>query len=167
MTSNTQKEDFSYAYVYAIASSLGYSLQTATRRLDDSGIDATITVPGKINSKRLPRFDVQIKSTSQDVLKDESIKYKLSAKNYDELREDDPFVPQILIVVLIPSEASNWLSQTEESLCLKRCGYWLSLRGKTQKKNQTTITVDIPRKNIFSPNALKIIMERIAAGETL
>lgn len=167
MSLNTQKEDFSYAYIYAVTSSMGYSLQSATRKLDDSGIDATITVPGKINSKRLPRFDVQIKSTSQDILKDESIKYRLTAKNYEELRENDPFVPQLLIVVLIPENVNNWLTQTEEFLCLKRCAYWLSLRGRPPLEQQTTITVEIPRQNIFSPNALKIIMERIAAGDNL
>lgn len=167
MSLNTQKEDFSYAYIYAVASNMGYSLQAATRRLDDSGIDATITVPGKINSRRLPRFDVQIKSTSRNILKDESIKFRLTAKNYDELRENDPFVPQLLIVVLIPEDINNWLSQTEESLCLKRCAYWLSLRGQPPLEQQSTITVEIPRQNIFSPNALKTIMERIAAGENL
>ncbi|MDZ7996049.1 MAG: DUF4365 domain-containing protein [Nostoc sp. EfeVER01] len=99
MSLNTQKEDFSYAYVYAVTATAGYSLQAATRRLDDSGIDTTITVPGKLNSKRLPRFDVQIKSTSQDVKRETSIKYRLSAKNYDELREDDPFVPQLYILI--------------------------------------------------------------------
>ncbi|RUS94630.1 hypothetical protein DSM106972_092670 [Dulcicalothrix desertica PCC 7102] len=148
MNLNTQKEDFSYAYIYAVSSSIGYSLQTATRRLDDSGIDATITVPGKINSKRLPRFDIQIKSTSQDILKNESIKYRLTAKNYDELRENDPFIPQLLVVVLIPKNANDWLSQTEDSLCLKRCAYWLSLRGRPPLEEQTTITIEIPRQNI-------------------
>lgn len=167
MSLNTQKEDFSYAYIYAVASSVGYSLQAATRRLDDSGIDATITVPGKINSKRLPRFDVQIKSTSRNILKDESIKFRLTAKNYDELRDNDLFVPQLLIVVLIPEDVNNWLSQTEESLCLKRCAYWLSLRGRPPLEQQSTITIEIPRQNIFSPNALKTIMERIAAEENL
>ncbi|WP_017742610.1 DUF4365 domain-containing protein [Scytonema hofmannii] len=43
MSLNTQKEDFSYAYVYAVTAAAGYSLQAATRRLDLSGIDATIT----------------------------------------------------------------------------------------------------------------------------
>lgn len=167
MSLNTQKEDFSYAYVYAVTAGAGYSLQTATRRLDDSGIDATITVPGKLNSKRLPRFDIQIKSTSQDVSKYSSIKYRLSIKNYDELREDDPFVPQLLILVLIPDDVNDWLSQSEESLCLKRCGYWLSLRGQPPVDNLSTITVDIKRQNIFSPNALCMIMERIADGEQL
>ena len=130
MNLNTQKEDFSYAYVYAVTAAAGYSLQAATRRLDDSGIDATITVPGKLKSKRLPRFDVQIKSTSQDVLREESIKYRLNVKNYEELSYDDPYVPQILIVVIVPSDTNEWLLQSEESLCLKCCGYWLSLRGQ-------------------------------------
>ncbi|GJD22774.1 hypothetical protein RIVM261_077300 [Rivularia sp. IAM M-261] len=167
MTLNTQKEDFSLAYINADTSSVGYSLQTATRRLDDSGIDATITVPGKINSKRLPRFDVQIKSTSQDSLKDELIKYRLKAKNYNELREEDPFVPQLLIVVLLPTDVDDWLSQTEEALCIKRCAYWLSLRGQPPLDDQATITIEIPRQNIFSSNALRTIMERIAAQEVL
>ena len=167
MNFNTQKEDFSYAYIYTVTAAAGYSLQTATRRLDDSGIDATITVPGKIGSKRLPRFYIQIKSTSQDILKEQSIKYRLSAKNYDELSDEDPFVPQLLIVVLIPKDVNEWLSQSEESLCIKKCAYWLSLRGQPQKEEQLTITVEIPRQNIFSPDALKIIMERISAGETL
>ncbi len=165
MTLNTQKEDFSYAYIYAVATAAGYSLQTATRRLDDNGIDTTITVPGKINSKCLPRFDVQIKSTSQNILTEESIKYKLGIKNYNELREDDPFVPQLLILVLVPEKTEDWILQTEEALCLKRCGYWLSLRGKQAVSNQTTITVEIPRQNIFSPQALQSIMTRIANGE--
>lgn len=166
MNLNTQKEDFSYAYVYAVTAAAGYSLQAATRRLDDSGIDATITVPGKLKSKRLPRFDVQIKSTSQDVLREESIKYRLNVKNYEELSYDDPYVPQILIVVLVPFDTNEWLLQSEESLCLKCCGYWLSLRGQPPVVNQTTITVEIPRQNLFSTDALKTIMERIAAGET-
>jgi hypothetical protein len=165
MTLNTQKEDFSYAYIYAVATAAGYSLQAATRRLDDNGIDATITVPGKINSKRLPRFDVQIKSTSQNILTEESIKYKLGIKNYNELREDDPFVPQLLILVLVPEKIEDWIFQTEEALCVKRCGYWLSLRGKQAVSNQTTITIEIPRQNIFSPQALQSIMTRIANGE--
>jgi Domain of unknown function (DUF4365) len=73
MSLNTQKEDFSYAYIYAVTAAAGYSLQSATRRLDDSGIDATITVPGTIGSKRLPRFDIQLKSTSQNILQEQSI----------------------------------------------------------------------------------------------
>lgn len=167
MSFNTQKEDFSYAYVHAVAATAGYSLQSATRRLDDSGIDATITVPGTINSKRLPRFDIQIKCTSQDILKEQTINYRLTAKNYEELSYDNPFVPQLLVVVIVPDNVNDWLSQSEESLCLGRCGYWLSLRGQPQLTNQATITVEIPRQNIFNLDALRMIMRRVAAGETL
>ncbi|WP_313952667.1 DUF4365 domain-containing protein [Nostoc sp. FACHB-110] len=76
-------------------------------------------------------------------------------------------MPQLLIVVLVPETVSDWLSQTEESLCLFRCGYWLSLRGQPAVDNKTNITVEIKRQNIFSPDALKTIMSRIAVGESL
>jgi hypothetical protein len=133
----------------------------------NSGIDATITVPGTIGSKRLPRFDIQLKSTSQNILQEQSLKYRLTAKNYEELSCDDPFVPQLLVVVLVPENIAEWLSQSEESLCLRRCGYWLSLRGQPRLTNQNTITVEIPRQNIFNVEALQRIMQRIAAGESL
>ncbi|BAZ10959.1 hypothetical protein NIES4071_27830 [Calothrix sp. NIES-4071] len=143
-------------------------MQAATRRLDDSGIDATITVPGKINSKRLPRFDVQIKSTSQDIIFDESIKYRLTAKNYDELRENDPFVPQLLVVVLIPEDVNNWLSQTEEALCIKRCANSRYHYRDDHRLINKRLSPSKFRVKIYArPDALKIIMERIAAGENL
>ncbi|MEQ8386494.1 MAG: hypothetical protein RH949_29480 [Coleofasciculus sp. A1-SPW-01] len=39
MNINIQKEEFSYAYVYAIASAAGYSFQRTTTPLDQLGID--------------------------------------------------------------------------------------------------------------------------------
>jgi len=67
----------------------------------------------------------------------------------------------------VPGEVGDWLSQTEESLCLKRCGYWLSLRGQPAVGNKTFITVEIQRQNIFSTEGLKSIMSRIAVRESL
>ena len=39
MDLNQQKEQFSYAYIYAIASTAGYSFQIAAKPLDFDGID--------------------------------------------------------------------------------------------------------------------------------
>jgi len=47
----TQKEEFSYAYISAVASAAGYSFQIAPRPLDLVGVDVTIAVGG--NSQRL------------------------------------------------------------------------------------------------------------------
>ncbi|MEH2030722.1 MAG: hypothetical protein V7K67_13790 [Nostoc sp.] len=78
----TQKEEFSYAYINAIASAAGYSFQIAPRPLDLVGVDITIT-------------------------------------------------------------------------------------GLLSTENQTTVTVYLPRQNIFSVEALIALMQQIASGEPI
>ncbi|MBA3921339.1 MAG: DUF4365 domain-containing protein [Nostocaceae cyanobacterium] len=56
---------------------------------------------------------------------------------------------------------------TEIEVCLKRCAYWVSLRGQAESTNQTNVTVYVPRQNIFSVDALKTLIQRIAAGEAI
>ncbi len=70
-------------------------------------------------------------------------------------------------MVLVPDNPDDWLRQSEAELCLRRCGYWVSLRGQPAMQNQTTVTVFIPRQNIFNTNALKTIMQRLERGEIL
>jgi Domain of unknown function (DUF4365) len=45
------------------------------------------------------------------------------------------------------------------------CAYWLSLRRQPQSTNQTTVTVYLPRQNIFNVDTLRNLMQRIAMGE--
>ncbi|MFM5980640.1 MAG: DUF4365 domain-containing protein, partial [Sphaerospermopsis kisseleviana] len=47
---------------------------------------------------------------------------------------------------------------SETELCLRRCAYWVSLRGQPQTQNTETVTVYIPRKNVFTVDALKNLM---------
>ena len=72
-----------------------------------------------------------------------------------------------MVVVLVPDKVEDWLQQSEIELCLKRCAYWVSLRGQPQTTNQTTVTVYLPRTNIFSVDALKTLMQRIANRESI
>lgn len=164
----TQKEEFSYAYISAVASVAGYSFQIAPRPLDLVGVDVTITGLVSPGSRRRTRLDLQLKCTSQDLLNNEGIKYPLEIKNYNELRntnsDDDPL---LLVVVLVPEKVEHWLQQTETELCLKRCAYWVSLRGQASSTNQTNVTVYLPRQNVFSVDALKTFMQKIAAGEAI
>lgn len=164
----TQKEEFSYAYISAVASVAGYSFQIAPRPLDLVGVDVTITGLVSPGSRRRTRLDLQLKCTSQDLLDNEGIRYPLEIKNYNELRntnlDDDPL---LLVVVLVPEKVEDWLQQTETELCLKRCAYWVSLRGQASSTNQSNVTVYLPRQNVFSVDALKTLMQRIAAGEAI
>lgn len=92
MDLNTKKEEFSYAYVYGVTASAGYSFQIAPRPLDAEGVDVILTGLGASRSTRRPRLDVQIKCTSRNLLDREIIRYPLEVKNYEELRLENPFL---------------------------------------------------------------------------
>jgi len=164
---NIQKEEFSYAYIHGVASAAGYTFERAPQPLDRVGVDVIITSPEKIGSKRRPQLELQVKSSSRNLLTDDVIRYPLSLKNYEELREYDPQAPLILVVVLLPENVDEWLEISEEELCLKRCAYWRSLEGEPPTKNITNVTVNIPRKNVFGPEALNKIMQSIGRGANL
>lgn len=167
MDLNTQKEEFSYAYIYAVTAAAGYSFQIAPRPLDAEGVDVILTGLGASRSTRRPRLDVQIKCTSRNLLDREIIRYPLEVKNYEELRLENPFVPRILIIILVPESQEDWLRQSQQELCLRYCGYWVSLRGLPPTQNQNTVTVQIPTQNIFNRDTLKTLMQRIESGELL
>ena len=161
MDINIQKEEFSYAYIYAVVSAAGYSFQIATRPLDIGGIDIIITGEEKEYSLYPPRLEVQVKSTSTAVIDNEFIRYPLKLKNYNELRKSKTLVPKILVIILLPDNPQEWVNQSEEELCLRRCGYWLSLKGQPESQNVESVTVYLPRQQLFTADAVKNIMEQI------
>jgi len=158
-----QMEQFSIAYCHAVASVAGLSMIGPVEPDDDS-VDYTIGRSGGRGSLRSPRLDVQLKATAQDVIRDEYLAIALPVKNYSDLRASTA-VPRLLMVVVMPEDASDWLTQSEEELCMRRCGYWLNLRGSDASENEATVTVHVPRANQFTVEALRTIMDRIAEGE--
>jgi len=69
------------------------------------------------------------------------------------------------VVVRVPEQTADWLRQSEEELVPRHCGYWLSLHGRPDTPNATTVTVDVPRSQMFSVGALQTLMRRIGAGD--
>jgi hypothetical protein len=67
----------------------------------------------------------------------------------------------------MPGAESDWLKQTEEELALRHCGYWFSLLGQGPTSNRTSISLDLPRQNIFSVESLRELMGRAARREPL
>jgi hypothetical protein len=47
---------------------------------------------------------------------------------------------------------------------MRRCGYWLSLRGAPPTNNETAITVKIPRIQVFDVAGLTKLMAEIAGA---
>jgi hypothetical protein len=158
MDLNRQKEQFSIAYLRAVAARAGFS--TSPREVDVDSVDYSLNADDGLNLSMRPQVEVQLKCTSEDIVRPDTLHFRLSLKNYDELRIQT-LVPRILVVVLVPFDVTEWLVQSEHELVMRRCGYWMSLRDWPTTANETSVTVEIPREQVFTPHALTNIMSRI------
>lgn len=169
---NDQKEEFSYAYIHAVASVAGCPVQRASRQFDQAGVDLSILSPEGLSENpeaiiAYPRLDIQVKCTAADVTQDTFLHYPLNLKNYNELRQPRLLIPRLLVVIIVPSDLLSWLTQSEISLSLHHCAYWVSLKGAPESPNRSSVTVYLPRNQIFTPETLRLLMQKITRGESL
>jgi hypothetical protein len=164
VTLNDRKEAFSRAYVQAIAAVAGFA--TYQPSVDDDSVDLGIAARGGGGSTRSPRLELQLKCTARSLPNDDTFGFHLKLKNYNDLRTVDLLVPRVLVVVIVPEDPMEWLKQSEHTLALQRCGYWLSLRGLPDTGNNDSVTVRLPRANVFSKDALCAMMQGIGMGAT-
>ncbi len=122
MDPSQQKEQFSNAYLRAIAAAAGYNVYKP--EVDDESVDWGIGARGGGGTIRSPRVELQLKCRGRRVLTATELSVSLKRKSYDDLRYDDLQVPRILVVVVVPKDISKWLRQSETSLALRHCGYW-------------------------------------------
>lgn len=161
ITLEHQKEQFSRAYAIAVASVAGCSHCQPVPDEDSIDIAFSSARQGLILNK--PRLEAQLKATSRDLVRHDHVAYPLPIKNYDELRVDT-HVPRILVVVVVPEHPDAWMRQEEFKTHIYRCAYWVSLLGAPAVANQDTISVHVPRKQVFNPRAISGMMDRIASG---
>ena len=159
-----QQEEFSYAYIHAVATVAGYGVIRSPRVVDNAGIDLILSALGDRNLPREPSLHVQVKCTYQDIRNENQLAYPLDKATHHRLCREVS-TSRILVVIFVPSTLTNWLTHSEEELILRHCGYWLSLRGETPTSNKKNQTVYLPRTQRFDPTALQSMMQRIDAGE--
>ena len=167
LTEQHRKESLSRAYVRAIAGQCGLICSHADV---DYGIDVTLHEVTSRNGRLVHSgysLDVQLKSTVTAVVEDSHVKYDLEVKNYLDLCETDVGCPRILVLLVLPRPEPEWLSQTEEELIVRRCAYWLSLRGKPASSNTATVRIQIPRTNVLSVEGLRAMMAQVRKGVAL
>jgi hypothetical protein len=111
------------------------------------------------------RIDVQAKSTVTAHVGTTHVRYDLAVRAYDYLRDTRAWCPRILVVLALPSAEADWCSQTEETLVLRRCAYWLSLRGRRRTRRRKTVRILIPRVNVFSVETLRGLVASLKGGD--
>lgn len=141
MDISKRKEQFSIAYIQAIAAQIG--LNHSIDAVDDDSVDITLKGKGFAGGKlRNPIIEIQLKCTSQDVIKDYLIKYPLKLKNYNDLRGENLTVPRYLMLLIVPNKTENWTYFTNNALILFNSCYWASLRYAPETNNTTNVTVE-------------------------
>lgn len=163
MTIDDQKQQFSFAYARAVAAAAQVSVTEL--EVDDDSIDLLFCQRGGGGAVRSPRVEARVKCTEIASLSTQHLSYPLKLKNYEELRSTNVLVPRILIVVLVPEALNDWLCHSEQELAMRKCGYWMSLRGQPATKNSSSVTVHLPRTNPFTVAQLQGIMARIGNGQ--
>ncbi len=162
MDSNLQKEQFSNAYLRAVAAVAGFQIYKPEPDIDK--IDWGIAAPGPRKTVRSPKVEIQLKCTSREVLRVNHLAFFVNLETYESLRDQSHMVPRILVVVVVPDDVTNWLVHCEDNLALHHCGYWYSLRDMPPSHNETGQTIHIPRAQQFTVNASTGMMERLGAG---
>ncbi len=136
LTAVNRESELSYAYLHAIASHAGVNCKTSNRHDDNAGIDAMLTGWEPFpNGGSLTEVDikVQLKASIKPPFDDgDSLSYFLSGtQQYDDLRRETHASPRILAVLFLPPKVEDWLTHSNEQLVLRKCAYWVSLRGST------------------------------------
>ncbi|MGX7006040.1 DUF4365 domain-containing protein [Caballeronia sp. KNU42] len=153
MFNSNQKEQFNLAYVHAMATQAG--LNTGVMRVDNQSIDLDVdgTCPTAIVN-RFPKIRLQLKCTSQKVVKNGIIKFRLPRKNYDDLRDDRLTIPRYLIVLLVPDDPTEWIEHHDQHMSLHNTCYWTDIQPIADIGKKRTVTVDIPLSQRLDTAAL-------------
>ena len=115
-----------------------------------------------------PKLDLQLKaSTDQQHDHDEHVAWSLPRAHYDKLRSNS-MAPRLLVVLMLPEKLEDAVVHTVEHLLVRRCAYWICLKGQpaiTGSAKSTTVHID--KKNVFSPDALAEMMEKASREEDI
>ena len=166
------ESELSYAYLHAVAAKAGMSCECSGRHTDKLGIDAVVTAAEQFTDESVLNdlsLAIQLKATIAAPREQNGrLSYTLKGiDRYDKLRKRAVSIPRILVVLFLPKDVADWMHQTEEQLAIKKCAWWVSLRGAPETDNESSVTVYFPRSQVFNVQNLRDIMTRLSKLEEL
>lgn len=169
LSPNDIEAELSYAYLHAVAARAGVGCKVGSRHDDNAGVDAELTAWGPFqDGGYLKEIDIKIQLKATTLaptrLRPDHLGYSLNGiKRYDALR-DTTLTPRLLVVLFLPEDAADWLSLDEEGLILRRCAWWMSLRGAPEATSTTRQTLYLPSSQRFDPEGLKHLCATLSHG---
>ena len=91
----------------------------------------------------------------------------MEAKNYNDLVRTDIGTPRILIVYSMPKDQEEWINTSKEFMILKKCAWWLSLKGLAPTENRSKKRIKIPENNLLTSQELLKLINRVKGGAEL
>lgn len=161
-----KQEQFSIAYVKAIAAPLGFN--PGKFEVDNDSVDILFAAKYEPTNKiRNPQINLQLKCTKKLPSDDGFLHYPLPLKNYEDLIGLNQANPSYLVVVCIPENEDDWIDVKDEELLLRYKAFWYSLKNLPPVDNDESVTVRIPISNRFTKKSFKILMDNASNGITL
>lgn len=161
---NHAKSFLSKSYVNAIATQAGFGCQFTE---PDYGIDAKISEIQFYSDHKYSEtgyhFNIQIKASHAFSKKNGSIIYDLEADAYNRLvRHKGGLI--VLVLFCLPKIPDDRIYLTENCLELRNCCYWYYISGE-ETGNKSSITLNIPRNQVFDPVACTIMMNSVKTDD--
>ena len=161
MNTNVHQGLHGEGFIHALACAGGFT--TSRMNLDLDGVDWQIAFPGPRGTARSPKIEVQVKSASSPLIKDDVIYYPLKVAHFNHLAGEGFQIPRFLSVVLVPPAAEHYAICTDENLRLSTAAYWLSLADQetlpTGTGDPQSVTVRVPRRNLLTVGSLGCLLD--------
>ncbi|GIF19312.1 hypothetical protein BJ973_006357 [Actinoplanes tereljensis] len=161
MNKNVHQGLHGEGYMYALACAGGFT--TSRMNLDLDGVDWQIAHPGPRGTARSPKIEIQVKSSSAPLIKDDQIHQPLKVRHFNHLAGAGFQVPRFLSVVVVPRATEDYAVCTDQHMRLSTAAYWLSLANRdtllTEEDDSTRVTVQVPLRNLLTVETLGRLLD--------
>lgn len=162
MPQTAMQEEVSKAFVHLVASAAGVTLMDW--KTDYGAIDVTVKslVDYKCEGGFQPQFDLQLKCTTQEsVQHNEHVSWSVNRRTYEKLTHHNRGTMAVFGIMVVPDDPGLWLAHNTEGLLARSHMYFIRAKDFPELPDeQQSITVQIPKSNVFSStNVLKLMQE--------
>lgn len=141
-----QKEQFSLAYVHAVATRAGCTI--ASWKVDKDGVDVTLRQGGRM-------VDLQMKCTCAPRVTRSGYSFPLDTKTYDKLRDTERSAPGYLGLVIAPENIDDWIDHRPEEILMACHGYWAKIQDREDPAAGDTKSITLSPADVLNAGAIQ------------
>ena len=162
-----QKESIGQAYVRAVVAKAGFNIAISEHDYAVDGLIKDVANRGNRYFETGFGINFQLKSSVKVTFEDDYVVYDLESKTYNDLVYETKMLPNILILFVMPRDEAQWISVDQTQLAIRHCAWWCSLVGLEPTENAERIRIRIPISQVFSPENLINLMDKVKGGQSL